>query len=480
MTERVPARPAPGPLENFAQAFDDLFGKRSQREAFRRYLEGLLLPTERHKTLTGLANAEPVVAAQHPSAQQWQWFLSESNWDPRVVQQRRLALLMETSHTAPTGDGALVIDETGDRKWGRKTAPVGRQYLSNVGKVDNGVVSVQTVWTDERLYYPLTVEPYTPAAWFEKDQHDAHFRSKPQIALELVEAAVAGGVSFRAVVADSFYGENDGLRQGLMERGVGYVMALKPSHSWWHTQGSLGAVWQVAQAAAWTAQVPGDWQAVTRRFRDAHEESGWALEAVGGPYGPDQAERALVVTTDPARLPDDTTWYLVTNLPAPDTARALRRPLPAADLTEIGRLYGLRVWVEQSDQQVKQHLGWAQYQVRSDPAIRRHWELVCCAFCFCWWALVQDDPMLALNPTQPRKTPHPRWRVKGKKAGQATPADRHPLTWPRALRRVRAWLEPWVMLRRYWQAWSVKPPPPQLQALLDWLWQGQGIDLYAR
>jgi len=399
MTERVLARPAPGPLENFAQAFDDLFAKRSQREGFRRYLEGLLLPMERNKTLTGLANTEPVVDAQHPKAQQLQWFLSESNWDPMVVQQRLLALLMETPHTAPTVDGALVIDETGDRKWGRKTAHVGRQYLSNVGKVDNGVVSVQTVWADERLYYPLTVEPYTPAAWFEKGQHDADFRTKPQTALELVEAAVAAGVSFRAVVADSFYGENDGLRQGLMERGVGYALALKSSHSWWHTEGTLGAVWEVAQAAPWTAQAPGDWQAVTRRFRDAHEETWWALEAVGGPYGADKAERLVVVTTDPASLPDDTTWYLVTNLPAPGTKRARRSPLPAAGLAEIVRLYGLRVWVEQSYQQVKQHLGWAQYQVRSDRAIRRHWELVCCAFCFCWWVLAQAGQPLALDPT---------------------------------------------------------------------------------
>jgi hypothetical protein len=46
----------------------------------------------------------------------------------------------------------------------------------------------------------------------------------------------------------------------------------------------------------------------------------------------------------------------------------------------------LRSWIEQSYKQVKNALGWAHYQVRSDVAIRRHWELVCCAFCFCWWA----------------------------------------------------------------------------------------------
>ncbi len=43
------------------------------------------------------------------------------------------------------------------------------------------------------------------------------------------------------------------------------------------------------------------------------------------------------------------------------------------------------------------------------------------------------------------------------------------VTWPQALRRVRAWLEPYLLLRRYWQAWSVKPPPQRLQRLLDYV-----------
>jgi len=56
MTKRSPVSPAPGPLEDYAESFDDLFSARAQRRAFRRYLEGLLLPAERNKTLTALAN----------------------------------------------------------------------------------------------------------------------------------------------------------------------------------------------------------------------------------------------------------------------------------------------------------------------------------------------------------------------------------------------------------------------------------------
>jgi hypothetical protein len=60
--------------------------------------------------------------------------------------------------------------------------------------------------------------------------------------------------------------------------------------------------------------------------------------------------------------------------------------LAPASVAEVVRLYGLRMWVEQSYKQVKHALGWSQYQVRGDLAIRRHWRLVCCAFSLCWWA----------------------------------------------------------------------------------------------
>ena len=65
MTKRLPAAPAPAPLEDYAARFDDLFATLAQRQAFRRYLQGLLLPAERNKTLTALANTEPVVLGRN-------------------------------------------------------------------------------------------------------------------------------------------------------------------------------------------------------------------------------------------------------------------------------------------------------------------------------------------------------------------------------------------------------------------------------
>jgi hypothetical protein len=82
-----------------------------------------------------------------------------------------------------------------------------------------------------------------------------------------------------------------------------------------------------------------------------------------GPYGPERARRAVVATTDPKELPEKATWYLASNLPHPDSELATESELAPAPLSEIVRLYGLRMWVEQSYKQVKDVLGWSDYQV---------------------------------------------------------------------------------------------------------------------
>jgi hypothetical protein len=148
-----------------------------------------------------------------------------------------------------------------------------------------------------------------------------------------------------------------------------------------------------ARVLAWHGPAdPGDWQPVTRTFRDGHAETWYAADAALGWWGPDGTTRLVVATADPATLPDKATWYLATNLPRPGGPREAASPHPAADLAEVTRIYGIRHWIEQGYKQVKDQLGWADFQVRSDIAIRRHQALVNCAFSFCWAAWFHDHP----------------------------------------------------------------------------------------
>src|SRR5262249_16496639 len=120
-----------------------------------------------------------------------------------------------------------------------------------------------------------------------------------------------------------------------------------------------------------------------------------------GPAGP----RPLVAAPPaPAPRPPKATWYLVTNRPRPGGPREAGSPHPAAPLAEITRIYGIRHWIEQGYKQVKDELGWADFQVRSDIAIRRHQVLVNCAFTFCWASWFADHPPQH-DPAPPRPEP---------------------------------------------------------------------------
>jgi SRSO17 transposase len=396
VTKRLACPPAPGPLEDYAAQFDPLLARLAQRRGFRGYLEGVLLPRDRNKTLTSLVGSEPVVGAQHKAVQGLQWFLTEATWDHERVNQRRVELLVGDPATAPNDHGALVLDDSGDRKAGRHTAHVARQWLGSLGKTDNGIVAVTSLWADERVYWPIDLVPYTPASRLPRGKRDPAFRTKPQLAAELVQAARTAGIGFRAVVADCFYGDNEGFTQALGQAKVAYVLAVKPRKGAWAPEQETHTPQQAAGQLAWTSpEQPGDWTPVTRRFRDGHTQTWWAADASlpAAGWGPDRRIRLVVATTDPATLPKLTTWYLITNLRRPGRQRAsASAAFPAADLAEVVRLYSLRNWVEQSYKQVKHELGWADFQVRSDRAIRRHWTLVCCAFSFCWRAWFAEHP----------------------------------------------------------------------------------------
>lgn len=248
-------------------------------------------------------------------------------------------------------------------------------------------------WADERLYHPLHAVPHTPAHHFPQGRNDPDFRTKLRIGAALAREAKQAGVSFRAVAADCAYGDQDGIRSKLVDAGMPFVLALKPRHGTWARGDQAHTPVDAARVLTWGGPGdPGDRNAVIRRFRDGHTETWWAADARLGWWGPDGTTRLVVATADPATLPAKATWYLATSPPRPGGPREDESPHPAADLAEIVRVHGIRHGIEQSHKQVKDELGWADFQVRSDTAIRRHQTLVNCAFSFRWDAWFAPPP----------------------------------------------------------------------------------------
>jgi hypothetical protein len=290
------------------------------------------------------------------------------------------------------------------------------------------VVTVTTAWADERDCYPVHAVPYNPARHFAKGKNDPAFRNKLAIGADLAIKAQAAGFVFRGVAADSACGDQDGFRGELTEAGLPFMMALKPRRGTWaHGAGAHTPV-DAARALAWGGpEDPGDWRPVVCTFRGGHAETWRAVGATLGWWGPDGARRLVAATADPGALPRKATWYPVTNLPRPGGPRQAESVHPAADLVEIVRIYAIRNCPGQSYKQVKDELGRADFQVRSDTAIRRHQALVSCAFCFCWAVWFADHPPQETAPPRPEPG-------RGSRAAVPPPAP----SWPLALRAVRA------------------------------------------
>ena len=364
-----------------------------------------------------------------------------------------------------------MIDETGDRKDGARTAHVGRQYLGRFGKIDNGVVSVAALWADERVYYPVHVEPYTPAALRVAQErsgvpHQAADRRWPG------GQGPGGGVPVPRGGGRLCLRRTRRLPRRAAQGRAAVRARLKPRRGTWASGPHAHALADAARAAAWdgpTIPATGNrWPAPSAT--DTPRPGGPPTRRWAG--GLDGARRLVVATADPATLPGKATWYLVTNLPRPggpreETARAGRAPgRDRADLRHppLDR-------AELQAGQGRARLGRLPGPLRHrDPPPPGAGQL---RVQLLLGRLVRDHPA-PHQPAAPRPGPGRGERGAARSRPPAAPP------WPRALRAIRAWLSPWIALQRWWPAWSAAPPPPQLQALMNSVAAGCGLHLYIR
>jgi SRSO17 transposase len=373
-TPRKPTRATTDAIDQFCARFDDLLNRRAARQAFRHYLIGLLLPREHNKTMTVLASLVP-----GSERQQLHHFLHDAPWDAAALNARRLQLWQEHPTLRPHGRGVLIVDETGDRKRGHGIPFAAQQYIGKVGFTANGVVSVTSHWTDGTRHVPLGVKPYWPASRLPEGKKDSRFRTKPELAWELVEEASRQGIRFRAVVADCIYGEHPTFTANLFCADIPYVVAIRSNHGVWQfvEDPTNPPAFNPREAAE---RIPLErWQRVGRTDSHGRELVRYVVELeLGNAYGPRRNWRLIAATTDPRVLKKDDTWYLLTTL-----------PLQEASPSEVYETYTLRDWIEHYYKPVKHELGWADFQTRHAEAIIRHWYLVMLAFTF---SLLQEAP----------------------------------------------------------------------------------------
>jgi SRSO17 transposase len=130
---------------------------------------------------------------------------------------------------------AWIIDDTSFPKQGKHSVGVQRQYCGQLGKQANCQVTVTLSIANHHASLPIAYQLYLPREWADdrtrrKKAHvpDAiRFKTKPQIALEQIRAALDAGVPPGVLLMDAAYGNNSILRQAIAALGLTYVAAIQ-------------------------------------------------------------------------------------------------------------------------------------------------------------------------------------------------------------------------------------------------------------
>ena len=334
------------------------------------------LPSIKRKSLPEIAK---VVGINSP--QSLHHFIANSPWSVEKLKKRRLSL---TKKALKGEKIILVVDETGDRKKGKKTDYVARQYLGSIGKIDNAIVSVNAYGVYQNPTFPLMFKVFKPKGTLkENDTYKTKIELASSIVTELIEfgfkielvlarkAMLCQSCGATAPVSASqtrtlsgfatticadalrLYGEASSFIRTLDKYQLSWVVAIRNNHGVWLS------VEQKVRANKWCK--------FKRTFNDQKSEIRYIREII---YGKRNRRTYWEITTDPETMPPNSTSFVMTNI---QTTRHKMKQ-------QLGNLYGLRTWVEYGFRQCKQELGWTDYRFTNFTQINKWWEIIFSAY----------------------------------------------------------------------------------------------------
>ena len=381
-------------------------------------MRGLLLDGER-KSIEPLALRTP-----GGEVQGLQQFVGQSPWAFRPIRER-MAKRMERE-LCPAA--AWVVDDTGFPKQGTHSVGVARQYSGTLGKTANCQVAVSLHLTTDEASFPLDFELYLPESWANDQKRrraagvpvEIAFRTKWQIALELIDRAMEQGLRTGVVTADAAYGTVADFRQALEERGLSYMVAVGPNTGVW-----LERIERVVPArrpgkgrprvATYQAAPP---IAVSQVARDLPPEAYRKISWRRGTKG-HLSSRFAALRVQPShghrkKAPENEIVWLLIDWPEGQDApkHCWLSNLPAdMGLRRLVRQAQLRWHCEQDYQQTKEELGLDHYEGRGWLGWHHHVTLVQIAHAFLTLERLREKKNLFVeppgDPTPPSKASPP-------------------------------------------------------------------------
>ena len=364
MKETTPSA-MPKCFDRWCQNFDDVLRNKSQRREFRHYLGGLLGESER-KNLSQMAK-DAVGVTYH----KLHHFLTEANWSAKEINERRLKVMDKCSQTKISKGFSLIVDDSGHRKSGNFTAGVGRQYIGEIGKTDNGNVVVTTHLYDGKKSLPLDIELYQHRNSLPEGKKDPEFQKKPTLALELISKSLSRGYRPGIVLVDSAYGNNTSFLKKLEEKKLSYIGGIAKNRNLLFRDPSrkLDTI-RIDEYAPWIS----DEEFKEIKIHGSKPRTVWVAILSAEISRLEGIRKIAIVMNAPTFEDAEDIDYLITNV-------------EGGIVTEqwIVDTYSERNWVEVFYREAKGWLGLGEYQVRDKKSLEKHFILVLCAYTFILW-----------------------------------------------------------------------------------------------
>src|SRR5262245_6470607 len=377
----------------YVDALGSVIGPASRTKRLRDYCTGLILPGERKSVEPMAARTAPArVSAQHQSLLH---FVGAGSWSDEKV----LAKISELVVPAVTQHGAIevwIIDDTGIPKKGRHSVGVKPQYCGQLGKEANCQVAVSLSIANHFASLPVGYRLYLPKEWAadqaRRDRagvpEDIRFKTKQQIALELIQRAHAAGLPPGVLLMDLDYGRDSQLRTKVSALVLSYVAGIQPKVLMWapgtgpkrpdkslnnngrRNEPDLISAKEVVRALpqdAWNTicwrEGSGDW--LSSRFARVRVRVGY-----NGAIPGQIAEEWLLVEWPEGETKLSKYKYWLSTLPAEISFRQL------VDITKM------RWRIERDYQELKQEVGLGHYEGRGWRGFHHHATLCVAAYGF--------------------------------------------------------------------------------------------------
>jgi SRSO17 transposase len=369
-------------LEDYFAGIGDILNDSRRKASFAMYAMGLLLDGDRKSVEPMAARLCPAPDEAERAHDRLLHLCADGKWSDRDVR-RYSTRYGVAAMTARAPIEHWIFDDTGFIKQGKHSVGVQRQYTGSAGKTTNCQVAVSFALATRSDHLPIDFELYLPESWTEdparrkeaKIPDDIVFRTKPELALVMIDRALADGVPKGIVLADSGYGDSSQFREALRMRGLDYAVGIKSLTKVWRVDSKLRRRGDPLSARDLALQLdPKRYRRTT--WRDGSRRPLWSCFAMLRvvPFHDDGWDPAIRddvwLLIEWPRDEDEPTKFFFASLPHKTTRKRLVRVVKERYRTE--RLY----------EDLKGELGLDHYEGRSYPGWNHHVSCVLSCYAF--------------------------------------------------------------------------------------------------